>query len=311
MDELVRENTFEIETDMSFQDFLVLNCPFFSSDEYASLFVNKRFSLNGYFVESIDVSLKLGDVVTLRTPRLLEPEVDVGYELIYEDDFFFVINKPANLPVHPAGKYYFNTLTYVLSLDGFVSSFPVNRLDRETSGLVLFAKTKEFAAVLQNMFLSGSVKKVYEVVVFGKTKSEFTVEAPLRKTVFGEIRDHMLVDSSGLACKTSFKLLRDLGDFSFLKAILYTGRRHQIRAHLSYIGHPVVGDKQYGFHPDVFVEFVKHPSLISDDYCVDLLGASRQLLHCKLLCFTHPKTKEMVCFEAKTPKDISNLVKKD
>lgn len=308
MSELIRENEYVVSKNQTVSGFLEDQCPFFSEGEYLEILFQDRLVLRGTPITSLNQSLVSGDVIVLKTPQSLEPKVNLSYDVVFEDEYLFVVNKPAHLPIHPAGKFYFNTLTHILSQSGFESSYPINRLDKETSGLVVFAKSKEFASKLQ-LALSDA-KKVYEVIAFGKTEKLFEIDAPLEKMLVGEIRDHMVVLADGLASKTSFLTLSQNDEFSHLMAFLHTGRRHQIRAHLAHVGHPVVGDKQYGFHPEVFVQSVQDPLSYSDDELVSLLGASRQLLHCSSLEFLHPITGDNLFFEAKKPADFINFLKR-
>ena len=302
MSQLVRENIYVVSKNQTLSDFLEEQCPFFSEGEYLEILF-----LDGNPISSLNQELNEGDKVILKTPQSFEPPVTTGYSVIYEDEFFFVVNKPANLPVHPAGKYYFNTLTCLLERDGFESSHPVNRLDKETSGLVLFAKNKELASALQSV-LFDSAEKIYEGIVFGETEKIFEIDAPLEKMLVGDIRDHMVVDAQGQASKTSFFTIKQTDGFSYLQATLHTGRRHQIRAHLAYAGHPIVGDKRYGMYPDMFVRFVKDASSVSTQELYEFLGATRQLLHCKKLVFTHPVTGKKMVFEADLPKDFLDFL---
>jgi len=222
------------------------------------------------------------------------------------------------LPVHPAGKYYFNTLTSLILRNENIlfegcklkNLFPINRLDRETSGLVVFAKSSSLAAKLQHIFSSSDTLKKYSAIVFGKTLPSWVVDKPLAKKQFGEIRNHMVVDNSGLPSKTSFKTLKSFDSFSLIEAILHSGRRHQIRAHLSFNQTPIVGDKQYGLHPELFVDFVSNPSLVSDIECVLLVGSVRQLLHCSNISFFHPVTSVLLDFTAPSPNDFNYFLNK-
>lgn len=310
MSDLIRKNEYFAKSSSLLSVVLSKQCSFFKPCLFDSWLSDLRLQVNGSFV-SLDVFVSVGDLITLLTPKSLEPFVDDSYELLFEDDYFFVVNKPANLPIHPAGKYYFNTLTYILTRDGFDSDgklFPVNRLDRETSGLVLFAKSSVFAAKLQKMFFSNSVDKVYEAIVFGKILGDSVIDSPLLKSVFGEIRDHMTVSKEGLPSKTIIHLISSSKYYSYIQATLHSGRRHQIRAHLAHIGHPIVGDKQYGLHPDIFVRFVKDYSSVSKSELLSKLNASRQLLHCKKLRFKHPVTAQIMCFEAKLPSDFADFI---
>lgn len=308
MSELVRENLFVVAKDSSLRDALLDLCSFFKAPVLQSWFDNNRLLVNGSLVKN-DIDVVVGDTIVLLTSQSLEPPTVQSYSIVYDDDSFFVVDKPANLPVHPAGKYYFNTLTMMLSRDGFESSFPINRLDKETSGLVVFAKSSSLAAKLHKIFSQPETSKEYLAIVFGRTEKLFEVNAPLKKTQVGDIRDFMLVSLDGLPSKTVVKTLKYADKYSYVRVFLHSGRRHQIRAHLSTIGHAIVGDKQYGSHPELFISHVLDPLSLSDDDVIATVGARRQFLHCVFLRFVHPKTGSVVFFDSKLPKDIFNFLK--
>jgi len=226
----------------------------------------------------------------------------------------FLVNKPAPLPIHPVGKYYFNTLTEILRDAGYVVEgklFPVHRLDKETSGLVLFAKSKELAKQLQNLFLNGAVEKIYLGICFGtlsEAKGQFTW--PLKQISTPKLRQIVVVAEDGKAARTDYELLETLanGKFSLVQLQLYSGRKHQIRVHLAHAGVPLVGDKQYGPYPDLFMKYYDSP-LETEAEIEEKLLMPRHCLHCSQLSFTHPSTGEKLSFHLDLPLDMQRFLK--
>ncbi len=320
MTERVRRNKCVITEPTNLENFLKENCIFLKNVDYNYLVESGRLELNGNVVDRLDITLQTGDVLILLTPENLEPKVNKNYKILFEDDYLMVIDKPANLPIHPAGKYYFNTLVELLKTDLSITEiYPVNRIDRETSGLIILAKTKNVVSKMQKLFSEGKVKKEYMTIVFGKFKEdEFIIDKKLKKTQKGEIRDHMIVtaEEDGLDSRTQIKRIRnfkkmfkgEIEEFSLLKINLLTGRRHQIRTHLASCGYPIVGDKQYGKQTEIFLRFSKNPASVSKEELVGNLGAERQLLHCQSLRFIHPETKEDVFLTTDLPEDFEDFL---
>ncbi len=308
MDERVRVNSYNVGFNASLREFLSTTCLFFnrvSIDDFAAA---RRILVEGTVCTDLALPLRTGMTVTLLTPQSFEPWVDERVAVLFEDDALLVVNKPAPLPMHPAGRHYFNTLTKVLERKQLATKdalYPVQRLDRETSGVVVFAKTSLVAAKLAKLLRSQEIEKEYVAICRGLVVPKQGVfSGALTKQQVGEIRNHMVVGDTGLASETAYEVTAQTSDYSLVVVHPKTGRRHQIRAHFAHAGFPLVGDKQYGGHPEVFVAFMKNASSVSEDMLIESFGSGRHFLHARTLRFYHPLTGEKLSFSAKLPEDM-------
>jgi len=255
--------------------------------------------------------LNLGDVVEYLLEEQVEPEVNLNYLIIFENDSFIVVNKPPDLPCHPSGSYFNNTLSEVLSSDLNMKLYPIHRLDRETSGVILFAKTSEYAKKLAQIFNSKLASKEYIAVVHGSFPDHLLAEGFLtsdNKSIIRKKRKFILKNEHASECenieyaKTTFEVIKRGNGLSMLRAILETGRLHQIRATLFSVGFPMVGDKIYGLDDNFFLRFIEG-KLTDEDYSKLLI--SHQALHAeKLKIRLDGKNMEFI---AELPKDIISL----
>ena len=201
-----------------------------------------------------------GDQIIVTSPRKPEPEVCFNYKVLFEDDVLLVIEKPGNLPVHPAGRFYFNTLLIHLRTAGFTRPmsadrefYLVHRIDRETSGILVLAKERMVASHLIRQFADRKTEKFYLAIARGKPEQEeFVSELPLGRAKDSPIKLKMSVvpeSEGGQSALTSFCTLKTVerarGTYSLIACFPKTGRQHQIRVHLAESGHPIVGDKLY------------------------------------------------------------------
>lgn len=235
-----------------------------------------------------DTVLKADDKITYIPEPIIEPPVNKDYETIYEDDDLLVINKPSDLPCHPGGIYFENTLWYLLKAKYEYISL-VNRLDRETSGVMLIAKSKSSAKFYFNKMMDREIDKEYSVLVHGSFPEELDCRGwltPDSKSVIRKKR-HFILDLEAQQpegegnpekqfCHSKFKLIQKSDGFSLVRGKILTGRTHQIRATLSSMGYPVVGDKIYGINEDYFFKFI-NDELTSNDW--ELLILKNQALH--------------------------------
>ncbi len=205
--------------------------------------------------------VRSGEEVVLLRPAPEEPEVPRSFEVLHDDGVVVAIAKPAGLPVHASARFHKNTLTAVLREAYAPAPPPVlaHRLDRETSGLLLLGADNAAATKLKALFRRREVEKRYLAVVVGAAPwTEQLIDLPLGPDVASGIRVKMAVDlQGGQPARTRFRALEVRGGFSLVEALPQTGRQHQIRAHLSAVGLPLVGDKLYGPDPTCLIEYVE------------------------------------------------------
>lgn len=268
-----------------------------SRERIKDIIESGKVSVNGKTIYKPSFKIKEGFIIKIEDIRFednsLQP-YDLPIEIVYEDESILIVNKPPGLVVHPAPSVKGPTLVNVLV--GKTELAPVNRerpgivhrLDKDTSGLMVVAKTLQSYNSLIKQMQERRVKKEYIAVVHGIIKSG-TINAPIGRSRVD--RTKMVVSPSGRPAITHYELLEIIGDYSLVRVTIETGRTHQIRTHLSYIGHPIVGDKVYGRKED--------ESLIS-----------RQALHSFRLSFSHPLSGEPLDFSSPIPEDIRNLLER-
>ena len=224
-------------------------------------------------------------------PSVIEPDVNGAVEILHEDEALIVVNKPAPLPMHAGGRFYLNTLQHILNAAFHPQTpLPAHRLDANTTGRVLVARTREFAAKLQAQFAQGRVEKTYLARVNGELPAnEFYCDAPISADA-GEQCSRTIDLANGLAARTEFRRLQRLADGSNLLEVRpLTGRTNQIRVHLWHLGFPVCGDTIY--LPDQKLGRTQTLAVGEPPLC----------LHAARAKFLHPLSDEMVEFTAPSP----------
>lgn len=264
-------------------------------------------------------TLERGDTIEYLFDFEPEPEVEREFAVLYEDDDLLAVDKPANIPCHPGGRYFKNTLwarvRETLHLDYLA---PVNRLDRETSGIVLMAKKSFAARHLSRQFADGLTDKRYLVLVEGEfpegpvTVAGFLVNDPAsrvrKKRRFIDRLATGKRPTDGECCCTVFHRLAAAGGVSLLEAVLETGRCHQVRATLCSLGYPVVGDKIYGLDETLFIRFI-NDGLQTDD--LQRMRLARQALHAAALRIVLPRTGAPLQLRAPLPPDMHRVIVED
>jgi 23S rRNA pseudouridine1911/1915/1917 synthase len=270
--------------------------------ESEDVLVNGKLSKPSYKLrerDELEVEL-ISPATTSFTPEA------IPIEIVYEDDTLVVVNKPAGLVVHPAAGIHSGTLANALAyhfqqLPNASSVRPgiAHRLDRDTSGLLVVAKTEAALENLSDQFRARTIYKSYAALVHGRVNSDSgKIEQPLARDRSNRTR--MAVVRGGRGALSLYRVNRRFNRFTLLDVELKTGRTHQIRVHLAWLKHPVVGDETYGGGRDNTIQDPKLKSQIRN------LG--RHFLHAEKLAFEHPATGERVKFESPLPPELSNLL---
>ena len=259
--------------------------------------------------------VRAGEVITLLRPAPREPAVVLDYTVCHEDPALLVVDKPAGLPVHPSATYHRHTLTAVMRerLGAGHGWEMAHRLDRETSGVMVFGRRRGSGSVLKRSFQRREVLKEYLALVHGIVSAPLTIEIPLGSAEGSEIRVKMgersLADG-GQPARTEVEPLSQ-GSFrgqpvTLVRARPRTGRQHQIRVHLALCGHGVVGDKLYGLPESWFLDVVERgrPLAELDDH----LGLWRHALHAWRIELPHPADGRAVSFVAPWPAELAAIV---
>lgn len=261
-------------------------------------------TLNGERVY-ISVHVKAGDIVAIALERERSEDIlpqPIPFEILYEDDALLIVNKQPGLIVHPTHGHYTNTLAngivHYWEQKGEMFRFrPVHRLDQETSGVLAVAKNAYVHQHISEQMIAGEVIKKYAAIVFGvPILKEGTIDGAIDRDPLDPHR--RIVTSDGYPALTHYRVLKEYEEASLVELILGTGRTHQIRVHMSSIGHPLIGDKMYG------LSWIgkEQEHLAQLDRWID-----RQALHASELGFRHPLTGEMMTFRAPFPEDMSKL----
>jgi 23S rRNA pseudouridine1911/1915/1917 synthase len=250
-----------------------------------------------------------GEIVYLVRERFEEPITPLHFGVLHQDDSVLLVDKPAGLPMHPTATYHKHTLSYLLRTQYEAQSLFVpriaHRLDRETSGIVVCARTLDAERRLKKAFERHEIDKSYLAIVSGQLPAlSGDIDLPMAPVTQGL---HVLMElrPDGLSAFTHYEVLASTATHALVALFPRSGRQHQLRVHLSAIGCPIVGDKLYGAEREApFLEYIETgmtPELLRR------LGHDRQALHAHTLTFTHPETQERFRAVAKLPSDLVEL----
>lgn len=266
----------------------------------AKLIADGKILVNG-IVPSKSLKLSGGEEITANIPEPAVLEVraeNIPLEIVYEDDELLVVNKPKGMVVHPAAGNYEHTLVNALmyhckdrlsSINGVIRPGIVHRIDKDTSGLLIVAKNDFSHVKLSEQIKAHSFTREYEAVVCGHLKEdEGTVNAPIGRSA-ADRKKMCVTDKNSREAVTHYSVIKEYSSYTHVKLRLETGRTHQIRVHMSYIGHPVLGDAVYG---------------------KTFKGIDGQCLHAKKIGFIHPKTEKYLEFDSELPEYFMNILRK-
>ncbi len=264
-----------------------------SAKLFKVLKLNGKLKLNGEVCRSIDVVAE-NDILTVdvteneSSPNIVPVKMEL--QIVYEDEYIVVVNKPRNMSVHPSMGNFDNTLAngivYYWNEKGEMHKFhAVNRIDKDTSGVCVIAKNQYSHGVLSEQIKNGEFIRKYKAVVRGTINPpQGIIDRPIEREKESVIK--RVVSETGKRAVTEYKTIYKSGKYSMVEAFLHTGRTHQIRVHFSYMGNPLVGDWLYGFGDE------------------EREIAKGHLLHAYYASFIHPKTKERLIFDLSVPEDM-------
>lgn len=312
----MRETNYEILTDENLNGtrldvVLSLSVPETSRSFIQKLIESGNVQVDGKTVTAKNTKVKLNQKIMLTVPEPEELDIkpeNIPLDIVYEDDDVLVVNKPAGMVVHPAVGNYEGTLVNAImyhckdslsSINGVIRPGIVHRIDKDTSGLLMIAKNDFAHNALAEQLAEHSITRVYNALCHDNfTNDEGTVDIPIGRDTKNRMKQGVFpyvngnVPSGAKYAVTNYKVLKRYGRFTLIEARLLTGRTHQIRVHMSYIKHPLVGDTVYG---------PKKPALGAD---------KGQLLCARVIGFKHPRTGEYLEFETEIPSDFQDVINK-
>ena len=269
---------------------------------FSGLISDGKVTVNGKVITKNGYKLSDGDKVTVDIPPVVDTDTrpeDIPLDVVYEDDDLIIINKPQGMVVHPAAGHHEGTLVNALlahcdgrlsDINGVIRPGIVHRIDKDTSGLMVAVKNNETHVKMAEMIARHEVVRQYRAVVYGViSHDKGTIDAPIGRA--NGDRRKMVVTENGKPSITHFEVVNRYTEATDLKLILETGRTHQIRSHMTYIGHPVVADPLYAPRRKTY-------------------GLVGQCLHSQTIEFDHPRTGERISFSSDIPQYYKDLLDK-
>jgi 23S rRNA pseudouridine1911/1915/1917 synthase len=286
---------------------LALLFPEYSRSKLKEWILDGYVFVDGQVEKTPRLKLSSGEIIEIHAVQEIQvtnvaQEIDL--DVVYEDEHILVINKPAGLVVHPGAGNQDGTLLNALlakvpNIDEIPRAGIVHRLDKDTTGLMVVAKTLPAQTGLVEQLQSRSMGREYEALVMGTMVAGGLVDEPIGR--HPTKRTSMAVSEAGKPAVTHFRVIEKFRAYTHLRLKLESGRTHQIRVHMSHIKHPLVGDALYGGRPRL-------PKHASDKFIDTLRGFTRQALHAAQLSLTHPVSGEALIFKAPLPQDFVELL---
>ncbi|MDY6884506.1 MAG: 23S rRNA pseudouridine(1911/1915/1917) synthase RluD [Pseudomonadota bacterium] len=282
--------------------------PEYSRSKLKTWIQDGNVSVNGEVITVPRHKMQMDELVTVQAEmdvQVTSEAQDIALDIVYEDEHILVINKPADLVVHPgAGNPSGTVLNALLNHYPEIDKVPragiVHRLDKDTTGLMVVAKTIPAQTHLVDQLQRREMSREYEAIALGTMVAGGIVDEPIGR--HATKRTHMAVREMGKPAITHFRVIEKFRAYTHLRLKLETGRTHQIRVHMAHIKHPLLGDQVYGGRPRL-------PKGASEDFIGVLRGFQRQALHAAQLSLFHPETEEWMTWKAPLPQDMQDLLK--
>lgn len=280
--------------------------PDYSRTQLQAWIKNNEITVNGEAARVKD-SVMGGETITLSASLKQQPVWDaqaIALDIVYEDDALLVINKPVGMVVHPAAGHMSNTLLNALlyhapALQELPRAGILHRLDKDTSGLLVIAKTHAALMKLNKQLKARTMTRIYQAIVFGVLTSGGCIDQPIGRHPVK--RKSMTVIETGRPAITHYRVMERYRAYTRIKVQLETGRTHQIRVHMAYVQHPLLGDQTYAGR-------LQLPKGATADLIQQLRQFKRQALHASELGLIHPVTDEAMTWQAPLPKDMQALI---
>ncbi len=282
--------------------------PEYSRSKLKTWIQDGNVAVNGEVITVPRYKMQMDELVTVQAEmdvQVTSEAQDIALNIVYEDEHILVINKPADLVVHPgsgnpSGTVLNALLNHCPEIDKVPRAGIVHRLDKDTTGLMVVAKTIPAQTHLVDQLQRREMSREYEAVALGTMVAGGIVDAPIGR--HATKRTHMAVREMGKPAVTHFRVIEKFRAYTHLRLKLETGRTHQIRVHMAHIKHPLLGDQVYGGRPRL-------PKGASEEFIAALRGFQRQALHAAQLSLFHPETEEWMTWKAPLPQDMQDLLK--
>ena len=298
----------------SYQDEIKVKT-FFSRTKIKDLILSGNISIDGMINKNPSYKIDPDNIIVINLPKIKDYDLKaekIPIDIVFEDEHLLVVNKEPNFVVHPSPGHNSGTLVNAIlyhcegklsGIGGIIRPGIVHRLDKDTSGLMIIAKTEIAHIKLSDMFKNHKIERNYQLLVWNVPDTKGFIDKPIGRSKFN--RKKMAINLNGKRAVTHWVLLKVFSNIvSLINCKLETGRTHQIRVHMSSIGHSLIGDKTYGGIPKTN----KKQTSSEKNIISECKTFSRQALHSKTLSFVHPISEKKLHFDVDLPNDMKNLI---